>query len=469
MLKGSFHKPFVLFLFGSNLLLFLLLYPEGSRLFVDTANYYSAAWNFAEGRGLVLFDGAGLTNTPPLFPLLLSGIYFFSIPIDIALWFVQFFFFNLFLFFLYRLGQQLKVEQSLYLFFIAFFGFAPVHVWQNALSEAPFLAVLVLWLFLMVRGGRKTLVYSAGAFSALCLLRYQAWFLVPGLFLPLFSGRLKQKYLILMLIPALFLTLFWWLYLAWSGYSFSGDHQLTQKLSFIAIIQNLQQLLQSMLSGQFGLNVALVVLSVMTIALWVFRYQIRVEYGAIAFDLCLGLSSSTLLMVLAQPGLSLVQLPRYLSILWPLYAIMLYLILIERSLETKTLRLIILSLFLANLGASYYLNKKEKEKVNILKMSHLKNLNLEKDLREFESKKYLSNFPDLVWWNLKQPCAYTQFANESDLAFKKRLGGSEPHLLIWFHSSERKAVMKGFPGLSKGQKIKPCFFGQGFTIYEILE
>jgi hypothetical protein len=268
-MKVSINWPLVATLLFLNAFLLFLLFPFGPNLQVDTANYYSAAKNFVEGNGFKLFDGQFLKNTPPLFPLLISLVYFLKLAVAPFIWGFQFLCFNLFLFFLFRISKILLFEPILFLLVCGLFGFAPLHIWKMALSEAPFLAAQIAWIYFWIREDKKAVFFSAFAFAAMTLLRYQAWFMLPGLFLPIFFKRISFKDVFFSTLPALLFNLLWWGYLFFKGNAVLGDHQLYNKLSFIALLNNLQVWFTG-LKGAIGLNVAFGVLLLLTSFFWVF-------------------------------------------------------------------------------------------------------------------------------------------------------------------------------------------------------
>jgi hypothetical protein len=465
-MKVSINWPLVATLLFLNAFLLFLLYPFGPNLQVDTANYYSAAKNFVEGNGFKLFDGQFLKNTPPLFPLLISVVYFFKLPVASFIWGFQFLCFNLFLFFLFRISKILLFEPILFLLASGLFGFAPLHIWKMALSEAPFLAAQIAWIYYWIREDKKALFFSALAFAAMTLLRYQAWFMLPGLLLPAFLKRNSFKDVIFSTLPALMFNLLWWGYLYFKGNAVLGDHQLYNKLSFIALLNNLQAWFTG-LTGAFGLNVAFGVLLLLTSFFWIFILGKRDLIKDKAYVLLLGISSSLMLFILLQNNLSLFQLPRYLSVLWPLQAILLIIsikcLFFKESLIRNTLVIVVL----VNLVGLVFLHIKEGKVKTMGVMSQLAKPNTILVKADLGKQVLLSNFPDLVWWLKGGTCYYSQFTQESDFDFYTRIGEANNSKLIWFALEERNHVMASFPGLPKDKKIKPYLEGEGFIIYEL--
>jgi hypothetical protein len=465
-MKVSINWPLVATILFLNAFLLFLLYPIGPNLQVDTANYYSAAKNFTDGNGFKLFDGQFLKNTPPLFPLLISVVYFLKLPVAPFIWGFQFLCFNLFLFFLFRVSKILLFEPILFLLVCGLFGFAPLHIWKMALSEAPFLVAQIAWIYFWIREDKKALFFSALAFAAMTLLRYQAWFMLPGLLLPIFFKRISFKDVFFSTLPALLFNLIWWGYLFFKGNALLGDHQLYSKLSFIALLNNLQAWYTG-LKGAFGLNVAFGVLLLLSSFFWIFLLRRRNLLKDRIYLGLLGISSSLLLFILLQNNLSLSQLPRYLSVLWPLQAILLIISIKSLFFKESTIRNILLVIMLVNLFGLLFLHQKEGKAIALGIMSQLAIPNTQLAKAGLDKQILLSNFPDLVWWLRGSTCYYSQFTQEGDFDFNNRIGEANSFKLIWFTSEERNHIMKSFPGLPKYKKIKPYLEGEGFIIYEL--
>lgn len=465
-MKVSINWPLLATLVFLNAFLLFLLFPFGPQLQIDTANYYSAAKNFSEGNGFILFDGQYLKNTPPLFPLLVSVTYFLKIPVGIFLWGFQLLCFNLFLFFLFRISKTLLFEPTVFLLVCTLFGFAPLHIWKMALSEAPFLVAQIAWIYYWVSKEKRAPYYSALAFAVMTLLRYQAWFMLPGLLLPVFLKRFSLKDSFFSIAPALLINLLWWGYLYFKGIAILGDHQLQSKLSIMAIQTNLQAWIAG-LKTAFGLNVALAILLVIISVFWLLLSINGVIKKDRGYSVVLGISSSLILFILSQNNLSLTQLPRYLSVLWPLQAMLLIISIKYIVSEAKWKKTLLYFIILINLVALIYLHQKEGKQDELKRMSQLAKPNLDLVNAELKGRIMLSNFPDLVWWHSGITCNYTQFNHESDYDFDKRIGETQSYTLIWFASNERNHVMKPFPGLPEDKKIKPYLEREGFIIYEV--
>jgi hypothetical protein len=465
-MKVSINWPLVATLLFLNAFLLFLLFPFGPNLQVDTANYYSAAKNFVEGNGFKLFDGQFLKNTPPLFPLLISLVYFLKLAVAPFIWGHQFLCFNLFLFFLFRISKILLFEPILFLLVCVLFGFAPLHIWKMALSEAPFLAAQIAWIYFWIREDKKAVFFSALAFAAMTLLRYQAWFMLPGLFLPIFFKRISFKDVFFSTLPALLFNLLWWGYLFFKGNAVLGDHQLYSKLSFIALLNNLQAWYTG-LKGAFGLNVAFGVLLLLTSFFWVFLLGKRNLVKDRTYLILLGISTSLMLFILLQNNLSLFQLPRYLSVLWPLQAILLIISIKSLFFKETRRRNTLVIIMLVNLVGLVFLHRMEGKAKEVGIMSQLAKPNTQLVKADLGNQILLSNFPDLVWWLKGGTCYYSQFTQESAIDFNTRIGEANSFKLIWFTLEERNHVMAPFPGLPKDKKIKPYLEGEGFIIYEL--
>jgi hypothetical protein len=464
-IKRRNTSNFALFLIA-NTILFSFLRLNGPLVQVDTANYYSVAYNFLKGNGIRLFDGEYLQNAPPLFSILALPCYFFNIPENIYVWLIQLLAFNATIFFCLKLLSLFNVSNlKLASLFVLTFGFSWLHIWTFALTEAVFLPLYLAWMYFLLKSGKHTLIYSALFFTLLCLARYMAWMLLPGILLPILIIKNFWRKAVLSIIPAAIISAVW----LWFNYHFNqkllGDHNLPNKFSMDAVCDNLIKWFNALVNDAFYLNVAsliyLVLLIVTTILFLRFEPKLDKNNRA-AVGLILGTGVSLLFLLLAQPGLSLIQFPRYISVLWTPIAICGYLLLDKVKLSIEFKKTFLLTAIGLHLIAFIFLGRKGNDKLEYNAMSHLA---FSDYLQENSCKlgdNNLSNFPDLVWWISKKQCKYTPFLNEDRNAFLIRLGSNRNLKIIWFDNQTRAKVMKA--DLGWVLKAKPCFNGQGFRI-----
>lgn len=120
----------------------------------DSVEYFEAARNMAEGRGLVLERASGalvpLSLRPPLYPILLAGFYWFDIDLLVGARFLAVPFLLLFLMVIGLSIRKLTGELSAAVVSLVLIVSSPatIHAFAGAMSEAPFLVLSILSIFL---------------------------------------------------------------------------------------------------------------------------------------------------------------------------------------------------------------------------------------------------------------------------------------------------------------------------------
>ncbi len=468
------HTPVIALVVFLNLLLIGFIGKFGPILQIDTMNYFSAAYNFYRGNGLLMFDGNYLQNAPPFFAIILVPAYLFHIPEAVYICVVLGISFNLTVFFVYQLVGVLGLKSKIGATLLSMlFGFAWTHVWANALSEVLFVPLFVAWVYYSVTLDKNNWLKWALVLTFLVLTRYIGWFLLLGFLFHVLLGRkeLQLSKLIYAILPALLFTTLWLLTNYWLNGQMLGEHSLAEKFSVGAIYLNFKSWIVALLSPQFKLNVAFLIFVVISSVFGIFSiikpFEPTRELG-LFLNLSLNLSIFTTALLFLQPGLSLVQLPRYISFFWPIFGVFTAFFIENRVSRAKISKILLISTLLCQIVLVFNWAKKHHQASRDQYLSHLYFSHILQKRSNFIDEKLLSNFPDLVWWLTKSQCLYTPFQNESESTFISRLGSNRRNTLIWFDNKERVTVMKSdLLEVLKEQNKKPYLLGQGFYIYQL--
>lgn len=458
-------QSFAFFLLA-NTLLILFLGRNGPQVQIDTANYYSAAYNLLHGNGLLLFDGEYLQNAPPFFSVLALPCYIFEIPENAYLWLVHLLAFNTTLLITHKLLLFFNVSNpKLASLFVLTFGFSWLHIWTFALSETVFLPLYLAWMYSLLKRGKYTLIYSAILFALLCLTRYMAWMLLPGILFPILFIKNFWRKAIFSVIPGAFISLAWF----WFNFQLNkktlGDHNLIDKFSIMAVCDNLLNWYNGFVNGAFFLNAAMLIyLILIIVSTSLFFYLIAKFENSIraGVSLILGTGISIIFLLLCQSGLSLIQLPRYISILWTPLAISICLFVDFVKLKEGSKIVMLITSISVHLLFFQIQGVEQRERTKLDYLSHSAFNHYYQNSTCKLGNYSLSNFPDLVWWVSKKQCMYTPFLNENKNSFLARLGSNHNQKVIWFDNLSRFKVMR--TDLDWVLNKKPCFEGQGFSI-----
>lgn len=440
--------------------LWLVFAHRGLFFTIDTTNYFSAAFHWVQIGKPLMFDGTIFRNAPPLFVLFCMPAWLFSIPVEIYTFLLQLLFLLGFIFGLNKLCSLFSIPQSAAnLAFISFFGFAWLHVWPFALTEALYTAMLIWWVYFLFS---KRLLGSVILFCLMALLKYQTWYLVPGLI-----WLAREKYISvwaltkLIAIGALF-TGIWFAYLHSLNISFLGDHKALDKVLLFGLAENLGALVQMIRNGGYKSIVALPILLTMTSITVFFRRKVTNPVQKPFLTFVFIQVWVALVCIAGTRDLDWNQMPRYLGVFWPLASTSLLISLLSFGSNQTKLNNLVGVLGFVCLTASLAINLKS---VKFLSMSHYTFSISEKDLQDLWGKTMVSNFPDLVWWQTKQTCVYAQFKNETKQDYLKRIP-QNPKYLLWINSNERNHVMAPLDSLMPINTKKPRRLGRGFVLYE---
>lgn len=468
------HIPVFALVVFLNLLLFGFIGKYAPILQVDTANYFSAAYNLYNGNGLLMFDGNYLQNTPPLFSIFLVPTYYLKIPESIYINIILGFSFNLTILFVFKLVKVIGLKNPIVGTLLSMlFGFTWTHVWSSALSEVLFVPIFVAWVYYTISQYQNNWIKWSLVLTGLVLTRYIGWFLVVGFLSHTFLGRkerLKLK-LVWAFMPAVLMTAIWLLVNYRMNGQALGAHSLAEKWSVMALYNNFKSWIQAFFSHQFRLNVAFLIFLVITLItailprFWYVDPTLKLaRFLSLLFHLCVFMT----FLLFIQPGLSLVQLPRYISFFWPVLGVFLV-FLIEIIVDsTKTANILLVLVLFCQILALFNWAKKHHHESKNQFLSHLHFSQILKENSQYLNSEMMSNFPDLVWWLTKCQCAYSPFTNESENTFISRLGSSREITLVWFENEERAKVMKSdVQEILQVQNKKPCLLGQGFSIYKL--
>ncbi len=424
-----------------NALLFIAISKAGIGLSIDSINYFSAAQNWVDGHGLVLFDGSKLVNAAPLYSFLMAPAYFFKLDAMLYAACLQFIFLNLNAIAIYLILQTLvDAKRILWLYLcillLNYFTFVQVSVW--ALSEMGFVCLFACWLYFILC---KPNVRWAPAllFGALCLQRYLFWYFVPGIILYWFWRKRNVKGLLIQLVFGFVFTSMWLVRNYVVQGSLLGSHQLEEKFSVGAFFENAVQLI----NGIGSLDPLYGGPAFFLISIWFLYLGYRNEIGfRCEFSLLLLLVASGLLFfLLLQPNLQMSQLSRYLSVLY-VFIYISWILLLERIIHRNWLKFSLAGFVLA-ISTILLINKSLEFKQKGLGIKST--LAFWVDLENVALAKYpdlpmLSNFPDVVWLKTGKTCGYLPFLNEDYDAFSKRTPAGL-YQVIWFKDSSREMLM----------------------------
>jgi hypothetical protein len=425
-----------------NFLLLIGVSAYGIGLNVDSANYFSVAQNLARGIGFLQFDGFPFLNAPPLYSLMLAPAYFLDLNPFIYAIVLQLVFFNVSIFYLHKIIEN-EIEhglKNLFFWVVAGSYFSYLHVFVFALSEAGFMALLLPWTYYVLLQNKQGNIASSILFALMSLQRYSLWLMLPGVLFFWFKQKRKLGFIFFQIAPAIFVSAIWWMrnYLI-AGIPI-GEHALAKKISFVSFLENLQTLFNGVLSLQpLFASVALFLICLLIGVISLFLYQ---EKKRPIILLIVSISLSLFLFLMLQQGLSMVQLPRYLSILWLLVLLLPMLGLNQLKTDYKFARTLLLLIVLLQTSAvsrqMYLLSKQGAGGYNsAVWKSQFEAYPLV--LSKMASFGLISNYPDIVWWATGKPCVYTPFKDENKVDFYKRVGESQ--VLIWFNSDSRDGIM----------------------------
>ncbi|MCG9880802.1 MAG: hypothetical protein MH472_09420 [Bacteroidia bacterium] len=446
-----------------NGLLYIAISKAGIGLSIDSINYFSAAKNWVDGLGLVLFDGSTLVNAAPLYSFFMAPAYFFKLDAFVYAACLQFFFLNLnaiAIFLLLRVLIDTKRILWLYIgvLLLNYFSFVQVSVW--ALSEMGFICLFSWWLY-FVLCKPNNLWAPAFLVGALCLQRYLFWYFVPGIIIYWLWSKREVKSLIVQLAFGFVLTSLWFVRNYLLQGTLLGAHQLGEKFGLSAFFENLLQLA----NGMYALNPLYAGPAFFIISVLFLYFGFRNETG-LRREFCfllLLIASGLLLFVLVQPNLQMSQLPRYLSVLY-VFVYLSWILLFERILTKNWLKFSIAGFVLA-VSTILLINKALDFKQNGLGIKST--LAFCADFENVALAKHadlpmLSNFPDVVWLKTGKTCGYLPFLNEDYDAFGKRVPAGL-YKVIWFKDSSREMLMNDAI-LNKSADFTPMYNGHWHKI-----
>jgi hypothetical protein len=425
-----------------NFILLIGVSAYGIGLNVDSANYFSVAQNLARGFGFLQFDGFPFLNAPPLYSLMLAPAYLLNLNPFIYAIVLQLVFFNVSIFYLHKIIEN-EIEpglKNLVFWVVAGSYFSYLHVFIFALSEAGFVSLLLPWTYYVLVQNKQGNTASSILFALMSLQRYSLWLMLPGVLFFWFKQKRNLAYIFFQIAPTIFVSAIWWMRNYLIAGNPIGEHALDKKISFISFLENLQTLFNGVLSLQSlfaGPALFLICLLIGIISL--FFYQ---EKRRPVILLVVSISLSLFLFLMLQQDLSMVQLPRYLSILWLLVLLLPILGLNQLRKNNKFavafLFLIAMMQTIAVSRQMYLLSKNGAGGYNSVvwkKQFDAHPLVLSK----MASFGLISNYPDIVWWVTGKPCVYTPFKYENKVDFYRRVGESQ--VLIWFNSDSRNEIM----------------------------
>ncbi len=424
-----------------NIFLYLGTSKFGLGLSVDSANYFSAAESFSKGLGLIQFDDFRYLNAPPLYPLLLSIAYFMGVSPHLFALALQFTFFNISLFFLYKIVSN-SFSNAASLFVMALVGgfFFNYHqLFTYALSEAGFVAILMAFSYYVLYMPSKHYFLIPVLFVLLTMQRYEAWLLLPGLLFFWYKQKEHWSKVGINLIPAFAFAVFWMCRNYLLSGNLMGGHPLSSKFSVLASISNLKIVLSGIIA--FNYLYASILLFVVCMFFGALNLKVLGEKFQALNIYVLSLAASLLLLLMLQNGLSMLQLPRYISVLWLLLLLLPLLFIFQFNWNKKivfaVLGIVVLVQFAADFkrmrSYSYYGVGGYHERYWNQKQTNI-------NKQDLSSGELISNYPDMVYWYTGRHCIYTPFKEELETTFLARTKG--PKKLIWFTNEDRNEVMK---------------------------
>ncbi len=424
-----------------NVLLWIGTSKFGLGLSVDSANYFSAAESFSKGLGFIQFDDFPYLNAPPLYPLLLSVAYFTGISPHLFALGLQFISFNVSLFFIYQIVSR-NFSKAAALFVVALLGgffFNYQQLFTYALSEPGFVAILMAFSYFELFKPKHHKVLIPVLFLLLCMQRYEAWFLLPGLLFFWFKQKENWKAILWKLSPAILVTLLWFLRNYLLAGTALGEHGLNNKFGPFAPLANVKLVLSGLVA--FNPLYAAILLFFICLVFGVLNQKVLSGKQKELNFFVLSLSISLLVFLFLQNGLAMVQLPRYISVMWFLLLLLPMLFIFQLEWNKKIvfglLSLFVLVQFAADLkrmrSYSYYGVGGYHERYWNQKQTNI-------NKQDLSSGELISNYPDMVYWYTGRHCIYTPFKEELETTFLARTKG--PKKLIWFTNEDRNEVMK---------------------------
>lgn len=135
---------------AAGLVAWFTTYKLGAGLGTDSANYLAAAQNLADGKGLLMFNGAPLTHWAPAYSMLLAGLHLLlGVDVYVIGWVLNIVLFPISIWLSGRLFKNLVGERSLFAFAGPLFVLTSVPILSvvaNISSDPLFLVIVMLFL-----------------------------------------------------------------------------------------------------------------------------------------------------------------------------------------------------------------------------------------------------------------------------------------------------------------------------------
>lgn len=418
----------ILFLFATS--------RFGLGLPPDSAKYFSVAKSIVLGVGFRVFDGTLFCDAVPGYSLLLVPAYYLGLNPFIYAWALQFILIQVLAWLCWKLVLEcipVPNWKLLPLLLLIPFTFFPVYT--EALSELPFLVLLMGWMYREIKDGK-----TAGdswrislLLALLVLFRYAGWMLIPGGIVYWVYCKLPWKHLLLRISLPVLVGLIWMWRVQNTCDSPFGVHIISEKfgpgLSTI-LMQAMDQGALRFIKQTFPLVLVIILIRIAFL-----------KKNPIRIGKWVGMVTTGYFLALIYHGnLPLLQLPRFLSILFPiLWLVPVYLL---HEAKTKMLKLMLTGLLLIQVMVAGYKGTLLRHKgAGGFHTQEWQDNRIAQATRNLEQAPVMSNYPDMVWWQTGKECHYSPFLFETEEQFQARVGSGN-RLLLWFNRVDRNHVMK---------------------------
>jgi hypothetical protein len=326
----------------------------------------------------------------------------------------------------------------MYLFLAGGFYFNFLHVFLFALSEAGFVFLLLAWVNQFLKNEQENDFTLAILFALLCMQRYAVWLIFPGILAIWFKQSRRVIWMFWQALPALALSVIWWYRNYLLSGSALGEHSIETKLSLQAFWINILRLISGVFEHFNLFTPILLFIAILAMGSALYNRTKGIQRDFVFLTLAMGFCYFFLLLL--QENISFVQMPRYLSVLWPML-LLIPVIFLEGFSWPKWIKITLILLFLAPQTVLLVHHLKIKEQVGA---GGFHSINWQYYTRQeigtnIPDGRLVSNYPDMVWWITNKHCEYSPFKEEEKIDYYSRV--KDAKVLIWFSENERKHVM----------------------------
>jgi hypothetical protein len=426
----------------------------GIFMLTDSVSYFSTAYNLSTQYTFVQFDGFNQSNFAPLYSMILSVPGFLGVNIYQFAWWLNLLSLNFIIFMNGVLIKEANYKHGASLIFAAaataYFPFQMAYVF--ALSETLFIAFSLAFIYCLAGYFKGQHIYMAAVCMALlCLQRYAALMFFPFVLLFLIKRNIKDA-LLFSVISLLPISCWFARNFMQSG-NVIGEHQFANKLSFAGMLDNLHRA-----ANTLSVSPRECVATVAVLILWTITGYAIFKRSNLYWVKCMfTFSTGYIVLLFFQAGISFVEMPRYLSIIWIpcilsigvclnqffnrkwIVSFFFVLVLLQSVLIVNKARMF------HDSGAGYSSSKWQHVSVSAFgpqKVSH-------------------SNFPAFVWLNTDQPCNYSWFRKDAINPMP------DSCTLLWFNQKEMDKLLYSPSELSQYYNLSVIGVVADDTLYSL--